>query len=102
GVFRQIEVGGLAFRLCTDDHVHPAAAGASAEQACYYGFTAGHVSRKEWPAIAHWAAIDFCYRRCLRARQAICAIGGAADGNVPPRVEVALARIVDQTVFEAI
>src|SRR5207244_3358931 len=103
GVFRQIEVGGLAVRLSADDHVHPAAAGASAEQACHYGFTPGHISRKEWLPIAHRAAIDLRHRRCLRAGEAICAIGAwAADGNVTPRVEVALARIVDQTVFEAV
>ena len=103
GVFRQIEVGGLAVGLCADDHIHPAAGGAAAEQACHYGFTAGHVSREERLAIAHRAAIDLRHRGCLRAREAVWAIAArAADGNVAPRVEVALARIVDQTVFEAI
>ena len=102
-VFRQIEVGGLAIRLRADNHIHPAAATAPTEQTGHYRLAAWHVAWEERLAVAHGAAIDLRDRCCLRAREAVRAIGAcAADGNVTSRIEVALPWIIDQTVFQAI
>src|SRR5262249_31587725 len=98
-----IEVRGFAVRLRADDYIHPTAAGATSKQAGRYRFAAWHVTREERFAITHGTAIDLGNRRGLRRGKAIGAISPClADGNIASRIEIALARIIDQTILKTV